>query len=387
MTLLFRGNTRAAAETNRFPPRPNRTVGNVSVSADSALNHSAVWASLRLRADLLSSMPVDVYRKVGNVDVEVPKPPVLLNPGGDEWDMSSWLWATQFDLDRVGNCYGLITELDGDGLPGVVQLVDHKNVSVVVRSGVTSYRIKGQTYTADQVWHERQYRLAGEVMGLSAISLAAYSIGMYLSAQQFGIEWFGNGGTIPSGHLRNKEKTLNDEQVEAVKERFKLSVSDRDVFVTGSDWEYSTVAVAANEGQFLQSQAFSSADIGRFIGVPGDLIDLAVSGSSVTYANITQRNLQFLIMNLWPAVRRRQNSLSRMVSDPRYIRFNTDAILQMDPESKAKVQGQQVRDRLRAPSEARGNDNLEPFTPEQIAEFELLFPKGTTPGKTTTTGD
>lgn len=387
MSLFFR-ERRSAENPRRFPARTGHQVGSVSVSADSALKHSAVWASLRLRADLLSSMPVDSFRKVDGVDVEITKAPVLLNPGGDEWDMATWLWASQFDLDRVGNCFGIITELDGAGRPGVIQLQDHKSVVVHVdRQGVVSYRIKGKSYKASEIWHERQYRLAGEVMGLSAISYAAYSIGMYLSAQRFGIEWFGNGGTIPSGHLKHNTKTLDDDETEGVKERFKLAIADRDVFVTGNDWTYTTIQVAANEGQFIQSQEFSSSDIGRFIGVPGDLIDLAVNGSSVTYANITQRNMQFLIMNLWPAVRRRQEALSRLLAKPRFVRFNTDAILQMDPETKAKVLGLQVKDRLLAPSEARKIDNRQPFTEEQLAEFDVLFPKGNPATKSTTIGD
>jgi phage portal protein BeeE len=51
----------------------------VHVTPDSALRHSAVWACLRLRADLVSTMPVDVFRRVNGVQVEVPKPPVLIN--------------------------------------------------------------------------------------------------------------------------------------------------------------------------------------------------------------------------------------------------------------------------------------------------------------------
>lgn len=374
MTLFFRSR-RALEEPQRFPSRGSSTVGSVSVTAESALLHSAAWASLRLRADLISAMPIKTLRDSAGVDVEVPKPPVLVVPDRtNDWDMGSWMWATQFDLDRVGNCYGLITEVDKLGMPATIELVDHKLVAVRVTKGVVSYRIKGVLYKADEVWHERQYRLPGQAMGLSAITMAAYSIGQYLSAQQFGIEWFGNGGTIPSGHLKNTAKTIDAKQSDEVKERFKLAVSDRDVFVTGVDWEYSTIQVAANEGQFIASQEWSSADVARFIGVPGDLIDLASKGSSITYANITQRNLQFLIMNLWSAVRRRQTSLSKLMPDPRFARLVTDAILQMDPETRSKMFGQQVKDRLRAPSEVRRIDNLEPFTPAQLAEFEELFP-------------
>ncbi|WP_353809150.1 phage portal protein [Agromyces sp. SYSU T00194] len=381
MSLLFRSTTL----TDVGVQSRSRSIGKVRVTADKALTHSAVWAGLRLRADLVSSMPLDAFRKVAGFDLEVPKTPVLLSPGGsDDWSMDTWLWATQYDLDRVGNTFGIIRELDQAKRPKVIELLDHRDVTVrslpKAPAGEPNfgYWVNGSQVPNDQIWHERQYRLPGLVMGLSPISYAAASIGFYLTAQQFGIEWFTNGGTVPSGVLRNKEKTLKGSEPDEVKEKFKLAVENRDVFVTGNDWEYSTLNALANEAQFLDTQKLSALEASRFIGVPADLLDLAISGQSVTYANITQRNLQFLIMNLWPAVRRREATLSRhLMSEDRFVRFNTDAILQLDPETKSKVFGQQIRDRIRTPSEVREKYNLQPFTEEQLDEFDRLFPNRT----------
>ena len=69
-------------------------------------------------------MPFGVYRKVGDLSVSVPSPPVLVSPSGDDMDIQAWLWATQFDLDRVGNCYGIISETDARGLPRRIDLVE-----------------------------------------------------------------------------------------------------------------------------------------------------------------------------------------------------------------------------------------------------------------------
>lgn len=113
--------------------------------------------------------------------------------------------------------------------------------------------------------------------------------------------------------------------------------------------------------------------------MPADLIEAAVSGQAVTYANISQRNLQFIIMNLGPVVFRREKALSAFLPKGRFVKLNSDAILRMDPETRAKVLGQQVQDRLLAPSEARAIDNRLPFTEEQLAEFDRLWPVRTQP--------
>ena len=105
---------------------PNRTAtvkGTVRVTNDSALRHSAVFAACRLRADLISTFPCDIYTKNGNVDQLLPsKPKVLVSPGGDRWDYLQWMWATQFDLDRAGNAIGIITERNAFGLPARIDL-------------------------------------------------------------------------------------------------------------------------------------------------------------------------------------------------------------------------------------------------------------------------
>lgn len=356
-----------------IPTRPVTSVGSVLVTNETALRHSAVWACLRLRANLISTMPVDLFRRVGGVQVEVPKPPVLVNPGGERVGIAEWLYSTQFDLDRAGNCFGLITARDGLGHPARIDLVPVGEVSVICKAGeLFGYRVGGIEYTPDQVWHEKQYTVAGLHVGLSPVAYAAWSIGEYLSVQQFASDWFGS-GAVPSAHLKNTAKTLTAQQAGAVKERFKAAVANRDLFVTGADWEYDMIQAEAAGSDWLEAKNFGIADIARFFDVPGDLIDAAVTSGNVTYANVTQRNLQFLIMHLGPAIVRRETALSSLTSKPRYVKFNTDALLRMDPQTRATTVKARIDSRTLAPSEARELEELPPFTDAQVSEFAELF--------------
>jgi hypothetical protein len=87
----------------------------VSITNESALRASAVWAALRLRANLVSTMPLDAYRKVGGVQVEVSLPAVEWRSGGQTIGWGEALYATQFDLDRAGNAFGVITQKNALG--------------------------------------------------------------------------------------------------------------------------------------------------------------------------------------------------------------------------------------------------------------------------------
>lgn len=371
MSLFFREATFAPTEV---PARPSWGRGG-GVSSKRALRQSAVWAAITLRADLMSSFPIDVYRKAAGIQVEVPKPPVLVTPSGDgigDPSMREWMYSTQMDLDRVGNCYGIISELDGAGKPRRIDLVSHEDVTVQSKNGVIKYLIKGKKYDAWEIWHEKQYTLPGLAMGLSPIAYAAWSLGLWASAAEFAADWFGNQMMIPTGTLRNTEKTLAPDKVSIIKKRYKETREAADIFVTGKDWEFVTNSAAAADAKFLETQAASDQDVARFFGVPGDMIDVATKGSSITYANITQRNLQFLITKMGPATARREDALSSLLPAPRFVKLNTSSILRMDPETQSRILINEVNGKITAPSEARGLMNRMPFTPDQIAEFEQL---------------
>lgn len=354
-----------------------------TVTSNRALQHSAVWACLRLRADLISTSPVDVYREKDGRSVLISTPGVLVTPAAGV-DITEWLYSSQMDLDRFGNCFGYVTR-DSVGKPVQIDLIPAE--SMVVRckgSRITGYRVNGETFEPSEIWHERQFTTAGCPVGLSPIAHAAMSILGYLNAQEFARDWFA-GSAVPAASLKNTAKTIDQTEAREIKARFKSTVSNGDVFVHGQDWEFKMLGGNASEAQFLEAQKFSISDVCRFLGVPGDMVDAETSTGSITYANVTQRNLQLLIMNLGPAIVRRERALTKVTPKPQYVKLNTDAVvLRMDPKSQAELFEIQIKSRTIAPSEVREIKDLPPFTPEQIAEFDLL---GLNKSSPTSTGE
>jgi HK97 family phage portal protein len=357
-----------------------RQAGSVVVTDEKARRHSAVWAALDLRAGLISSFPVDVFRKIEGLAVEMPRPPILTDPGGAQWDYADWMYATQRDLDSGGNAIGLIVERNALGLPARIELQHLGSCAVIRRKGELKYRIGGTEYDPPDVWHERQYVMAGLDVGLSPITYAAYVIGEYLSLQQYGLDWFGAGG-VPKARMRNTAKRLSPGEIRTAKQWYADTVRNGDLLVTGNDWEYDMIQAETAGMEWLDGRQATHVDVARFLGVPADLIDAAVSGQSITYANITQRNLQFLIMKLGPAVQRREKALSKLLPRPRYVKLNTDALLRMDPETRQKVQASRLKWRILTNTEARALENLPALTDEQLAETDRIYgpPKGTAP--------
>ncbi len=347
--------------------------GAVTVTQESALRHSAVWACLRLRANLVSTTPLDAFRKVDGVQLEVVKPALLDEPYPGV-DIVEHLYSSQVDLDRYGNSVSLIAGRTALGLPLALELVPMSSVRAHMKgTRIDHWRIGGQRFEVDEVWHEKQWTIGGLPIGLSPIAYAAASISGYLSAQQFVTDWF-MGGAAPAGVLRNTELSeLDDPVIDLAKDRFKLATAGRDIFVTGADWEWTPAAMDAASAGFLDERQYGVTDVARFMDVPGDMIDAGASGSNITYANITQRNVQLLVVNLGPNYTRRERFWSRRaLPAPRFVKFNTDALLRMDPQTREALIQSQVAGKTLAPSEARALNNRAPFTPEQLDELRTF---------------
>ena len=352
-----------------------RVAGQTPVTHETALRHSAVWAALRLRANLVSSLPVDAFRRVQGIQVEAPLSPFFAEPAGPDSFLDEWMWATQFDLDRYGVTVGLITERDGNDLPRSIELLPAGKVRIH-GSGwrIEEVTYRGQSWADDRlrdIYLEHQYRPAGFPVGLCPITYAAWAIGGYLDAQMFGSRFFGRSG-FPTGVLKNVEREMPGPQAREMKDAWKDATEHGDIAVVGKEWEWSPADVPEAATAFLDEKKASVVEVARYLDVPADMIDGAVSGSAITYANITQRNVQLLVTSLGPAIARRERRLSRLLAQPRFVKLNGDALLRMDPETRNKSLNEAIKGFRMAPSEARALDNREPFTEEQYAEFERL---------------
>jgi HK97 family phage portal protein len=377
MALYKRHATITGPTADQLIPRRLPSTRHASVTSETALRHSAVWACLRLRANLFSTLPLDVYREVQGRAAKIPTPPVLRNPGGEKVDIQEWLYSTQVDLDQAGNAVGIIRSFDSLGLPTQIDLAPLNEVSFIVRKGeLVEIRIADETFRGgamDFIWHEKQYTKSGLHVGLSPLAYAAWTIGGYLSVQEFATDWFSNAAT-PSARLQHKHKVIDKDQAVEVKQRYKDSVQAGDLFVYGADWEYDLMGAKASESQFIEAMGATIADIARWFDCPVDRIESAVQGSSITYARVDLAQLQLLVNHLGPAIARREKTFTnRLLPRPRYVKFNTKALLRMDAKTQAEIFQIEVGSRLRTPDEARELMELEPFTEADYAQYDRLF--------------
>jgi HK97 family phage portal protein len=173
------------------------TAAGVSVSTDQALRLSAVWACVRLLADAVSTLPLDVYRR-GERDPLPELPPLLRSPAAG-LSLNEWLYAVMVSLLLRGNAYGIVTGRSGSTLlPAQVDLAHPDRLGVTVTpDGRVQYRLNGEELLPDDVWHVRAYTFPGSVLGLSPVEYARQTIGLGLAAEKFAGQFFAD--PVPTG--------------------------------------------------------------------------------------------------------------------------------------------------------------------------------------------
>lgn len=359
--------------------RVSRSTGTV-VTQETALRNSVWWAGLNMRANIVSTFPVDVVRDNGEgISQAVKNPGPLVSTPWINTDITEFLYSTQMDKDRYGNAIGIIRERNSLGYPTAVELQLMANCAAIMDGPtIRQWRCGRDYYGVKDIWHEKQYTVPGLALGLSPMAYAASgAMSIAQLSEQFALDWFGN-GAIPRGVLKNlKREKLNPKDVENAKTSFKNATTGGDIFVHGAEWEWLPAQTSAATAGFLAQKAASDRDVARFAGVPAGMIDVEVASGSITYANVTQFNLHMLVNYLGPSVVRTQNFWStNALPKPWKFRLNTDALLRMDPQTKADVMTKLVGARVRTPDEIRALDNLPPYTPEQISQIGTFAQMG-----------
>lgn len=362
-----------------FRDRFGSSASPVPVGWGGSLAVPAVWAAVRLRANLLASCPVDVYRRRPNGTTEqVPTPAVLETPAAGQ-DITSWLHASQVSLDLRGNAYGKVLEWDPRTfLPAQIELLHPDDVVVREYEGAWRYYVNGALQETRDIWHERCNDTPGSPVGASPIAMAARSLGIQLAAEQFGADFFRD-GAHPTALLTSEDELVGDAATVAKRRFMDVIGGKREPLVLGKNWKYQPLSVAPSESQFLELMQFGVEQVARLFDLPAEMIGGASSGSSVTYANVEQKSQDFLAYRFGTVVGRRERALSRLTPRGQFVKINTASLLRTDLMTQYKSFELGLKNKFLGLDEVRQLLDRPPMTEDQLALLDQLGLKPSTP--------
>lgn len=324
-------------QRSAFPEPPIPPVyqgGSIALGGspeERAMRLSAVWSCVRLLADSVSMMPVGAFTMQGGVRVPMSHTPQILKQPAAFGTFADWVYQIMASLVLTGNVYGLVVGRTG-GYPSQIELL-HPNAMHMKRNddGTWGYYLGHIEKDPSDVFHVAAYLMPGSPVGLSPVAYAASTLATAEGAQAFGKNWFQNGGH-PSG-IVVAPTGVNKDQAKIIKDRMRAAVKDNDFAVLGGGVTWSQVQVAPEESQFLETQRFSANQIAQIFGVPPEMIG-GDAGTSMSYANVTQRAMDFLTYSVQPWINRLESAFATLLPAAQHLRFDTSALVRLDAETQ-----------------------------------------------------
>lgn len=345
--------------------------GNV----DQAMQNHVVFKSVRLVSDVLSCMTPQAFKgRPGDGEAKrIDAPPVLEEPSADA-DIADFTYMLIGSALLRGNGFGRIMNEDKSGRPTQIEL-EHPDRARLIENGdgTLTYKYGSSVVPRDQVWHRKAYRMAGLPLGLSPIKYAQSMIQQSHNALLFGNRWFEDGGH-PSGILTNDTvKLVSQDDAETVKKRFLQGTrGGREPVAMGGGWKYQAIQINPDESQFLETMKFSGSAICGFFGVPPEIVGERSEGSSITYANVESRSIDFLKFGLNGWVDRLERWYSGLLPRGQFVKLDTRALLRTDTLTRYQALHLLVGSRIITQDEARATEDWAALTPEQQAQIDKL---------------
>lgn len=254
------------------------------------------------------------------------------------------------------------------------------------RSG-TVYR-----YNEDEIFLLPGFSTQGR-LGLSVVQYMAQSIGMALSAEEYGARFFQNDAT-PGGilshptHFKDKEARENFRKAW---QRAQTGSNRQKTAVLEDGMKFEALGITNVEAQFLESRKFQISDIARVFRMP--LVLLGETEKSTSWGTgIEQFMLAFVTHTIRPWCTRWEQGLALdfFVDDagePEFFcEFLLDALLRGDIKTRYEAYSKGIQDGHLLRNEAREMENRnplpgldEPLTPSNTQRSDQTKPAGDQP--------
>lgn len=371
-----------------------RTHAGKPVNDRTAMQHTAVYACVRVLSEAIAQLPLHVYQYTESGKERVPQHPLyfLLHDQPNP-EMTSFVFRETLmsHLLIYGNAYAQIIRNGRSDVVGLYPLMpdrikvdrDDKNRLIYIYSRYDeqnpNFREQGEIILpAEQVLHIVGLGYDG-LVGYSPIAMAKNAIGLAVACDEYGASFFANGAS-PSAVLEHPGVIKNPERIRSAWQKAYGSGNSHKIAVLEEGTKYTPISIPNNEAQFLETRKFQIEEIARLYRVPLHMIgDL----DHATFSNIEELSLEFTKYTLDPWIARWEQSLMKaLLSDSEkgkyFIKFNVDGLLRGDYASRMQGYSIGIQNGFMCPNDVRELEDMN-LIPEEKGGFTYMVNGSMTP--------
>lgn len=362
------------ASSNRSPTDPffymmnpyGMTKSRQWITADNAMEVSAVYACVTLLSETIASLPLKVYENTSSGKREKTEGKLyglLKNPIGFQNEFE-WMENLVGCLALRGNSYHRIapmrSELDPIHPSRVkVEMDENRRLRYTVTVDSESYE-----YSQSEVLHIKGLSSDG-MQGMSPVALARETIGAAKSAEEHAATFFGN-SAIPGGIISTKNK-LDPESKKRLRSDFEeMHGGDNKHRLGVFDMEMSWQQIGMNweDAQFLETRKFEISEIARWFRIPPHMIG-DVERSTSWGTGIEQQSIGFVRYTLRPWLKRIETAINSSLvlpnDGPVYVKFAVEGLLRGDSAARASFYSTMKTSKIMTTNEIRALEDMNPI--------------------------
>ena len=371
-TFFFGGSTSGKAVTER-----------------SAMQMTAVYSCVRILAEAVAGLPLNLYRYTedGGKEKAIDHPLYLLLHDEPNPEMSSFVFRETLMTHLLlwGNAYAQIIRNGKGEVIALYPLMPNKMSVDRDSQGQLYYtyqrgtdealRDKNQTVILrpSDVLHIPGLGFDG-LVGYSPIAMAKNAIGMAIACEEYGAKFFAN-GAAPGGVLEHPGTIKDPQRVrESWQSTFGGSGNANKIAVLEEGMKYTPIGISPEQAQFLETRKFQINEIARIFRVPPHMVgDLEKS----SFSNIEQQSLEFVKYTLEPWVIRWEQSIQRTLLSTHekaryFVKFNLEGLLRGDYQSRMNGYATARQNGWMSANDIRELENLDRIPTEEGGDLYLI---------------
>ncbi len=349
-----------------------RTTAGVYVSPESSLQCDAVLACVRVKAESLASLPLNIYRRLpgGGKEIaeDLPLQQILAHqPNG---------WMTSFEFRELlhswvllwGNAYALIKSGRRGAVDELIPLHPSRMEVKRLENGRLRYYYREPNrpipveYSQDEIFHIRWLSQDG-VTGYVATTLSRDAIALARAMELHSSAYFGQGAR--AGTVIETDQPHKPEALQRVRQQW-------EDMHRGPDKAYKTAILphgmhikefsgSNSEDELLAMRRFSVESVARAMRVPVYMIgDLTKS----SYSSVEQQGRDFVTFSLMPDLRRWESAIRRdlIVEDQTYFAsFDVTALMAGDYQARSEWARTMFNLGVLSVNEIRASEGMNPI--------------------------
>lgn len=337
----------------------------VWVTADTALGVGAVFSCVRVVAEDVAKLPLNLYRRVERGKEKAVDHPLhwLLHsaPNSVQTDFE-WRETIAAHIELRGNAFCYITRFNGE----IRELIPINPDLVTVEKDRATFRVKyrvgREMFDRSQILHLRGMSADG-LIGLTPIQVHRESLGLAIAVQRHGNMFFRQGARASGVAIH--PGVLDDGAHDRLRESIEQEISGENVFKVllleeGMSW--AQLSLSNDDAQFIETKRASRTEIAGIWRVPphkiGDLTD-------ATYSNIEAQERAYVQDSLDPRLTRMEKCLNRsLLSEDEqreyFFEFNRDALLKGLTKERYEAFQYALRNGVLSRNEWRASENWNP---------------------------